>query len=107
MVDHPAPGERPDIIPAETQVGPIPNGDVPFDPRRTVEFHPITVRDTTEWDRREEPRPIRQTGSERDDLRLAYWNPRALEARSDHAALEHEKVFDPAQDDSGPHSDQA
>ena len=118
MVDQPevpGPGELvgPDNIDAEAQTGPIPDGEIlDIDPvldhrRSTLELPQVVLTEAeSAFETRE--REIRRTGTDRDDLR-AIRARLDTEERLDHTASndEREVTLDPAQDESGPQSDQS
>ena len=87
-------GEMPDIEP------------VPASVRKTVEVPPVTIGDGPEAGAN---LAIRRTSTDRDALEAVHINGGDAEPRQDVSAADdqREETFDPAQDNSGPQSDQA
>jgi hypothetical protein len=118
--DFPGPGEGggPDNIQAEANGEPIPDGEMlGVDPdqsvpgpahdqrRHTLDMEPIYLPEANL--ETSEQRAIRQTGTERDQLRPVGAKAEAPEARLDQSVNDtlREDSLDPTQDESGPQSD--
>lgn len=111
----PGPGEQeaPEHIHAETHANPIPDGALPgVDPRqdqrrRSQDLPAVDLREAHEPVESEVQRVLRRTSTDLDRLSAARAGV-DTEDRVDHTLQDalRETVFDPAQDDAGPQSDQ-
>jgi hypothetical protein len=109
------PGEHagPDNIQAEAGIGPIPDGEMPgVDPyqdqrRRTLEMQPVDAAESNTSESGREG-TLRRTGTDHDAIQPVPHQDHPTERRLDDSAGDNDReiVFDPTQDDSGPHSDQ-
>ena len=112
--DVPGPGEHNNLenIQAEAQDirtydGALAGIDPAFDPRRCrMELDPAELREALE---KSHSGIIRQTATERDDLRTVRAAAFTTESRTDSTPVngQRENTFDAVHDDSGPTSDQA
>lgn len=114
--DFIGPGEdaTPDGVEAEAHVGPIPEGEMPGHApdrrRQTLELHAVDPCEADDCPEAGEHRLIYRTGTDRDGIEpVKAASGETTETRQDHSAVDtqREAVFDPAQDDTGPQSDQA
>lgn len=113
--EHFGPGEQtdPETSPGEAHNAPTPDGDLPR-ARSDHDSHAVAHDDMLVAQRERndardsaECMPKRRTSTDRDGYETVTPFNHALEQRRDHSAgdLLRETVFDPAQDNTGPHSD--